>query len=467
MNKKEYDLAIIGSGPGGYVAAIRAAQLGLKTICIEKDATLGGTCLNVGCIPSKALLQSTENYALLRNEGKEHGIVCSELSINFEQILKRKSTIVKGLTEGISTLFKKNGVTHISGVAQLVSSQTIEVTRDSQKQLIEAENILIATGSESITLPFLKIDEKSIVTSTGALSLNKIPQKMIVIGAGVIGVELASVYQRLGTEVVIVEMLERICPTMDEAVSKTLLQILKKQGIQFHLGAAVTGATQNKKGEHSLTVKLAKETLELTADVILVAVGRRPYTSGLQLDKIGVKTNAKGFITVDDSFCSSQPHVYAIGDVIDGPMLAHRASEEGVAVVEALSGLTPRLNYMTIPNVIYTNPEVAAVGLSEKEAHDLGLTTFVGLCSFRGNPRARCGGYTDGFVKVIGEKNSGRVIGLHIIGAHASEMIGEGVVAIEKEMTVEELANTSHAHPTLAEAIKEACLQALGKAIHL
>jgi len=464
---QKYDLAIIGSGPGGYVAAIRAAQLGLKTICIEKDQTLGGTCLNVGCIPSKALLQSTENYALLKNEGQEHGIECSELKIDFSKILSRKAGIVKGLTEGIAALFKKNGVVHLVGTAQFVTPQSIEVTQGTTKQLIEAENVIIATGSEPISLPFLKVDEKKIVTSTGALSLETVPKKMVVIGAGVIGVELASVYQRLGTEVTIVELLDRVCPTMDEAISKALLQILKKQGLQFHLSAAVSAVKQNKKGEQVVSIKLGKEEMELTADVVLVAVGRRPYTAGLQLDKIGVSMDPRGFIQVDNSFCTPQPHLYAIGDVIEGPMLAHRASEEGVAVVEMLAGKSSHLNYIAIPNVIYTHPEVAAVGFTEKEARELGMTPFVGQCAFRGNPRARCGGYIDGFVKVVGEKQSGRLIGMHIIGAHASEIIGEGVIAIEKGLTVEELANTSHAHPTLAEAIKEACLHALGRAIHL
>jgi dihydrolipoamide dehydrogenase len=462
---KKYDLIVIGSGPGGYVAAIRAAQLGFHVACIEKESTLGGTCLNVGCIPSKTLLQSTEYYTKMDKHRESYGITFDNLGFDFSQMMDRKNSVVSSLTTGISGLFKKNKIESIQGTGRLVSPHQVEVTHGKEKQVLEATHIMLATGSEPIQLPFLPFDEKTIVSSTGALSLTKVPRKLIVIGAGVIGVELASVYSRLGSEVVVVEMLDFICPTLDSAMSKMLLQILKKQGMTFHLGMQVTGV-ERKGSELILSMKHGEEVSQESGDVILVAVGRKPYSTGLGLKEIGVVTNHRGFVTVDDRFRTNIPSILAIGDLVDGSMLAHRASEEGVVAVELLAGLHPHINYLAIPNVIYTHPEVAAVGLTEQEVKEAGLAVKIGSFFFKANARARCSGDDDGMVKVIGEEKSGRLIGLHIIGQHASELIAEGVLAIEKKATLQEIAAAPHAHPTLSEAIKEACLSALGKVIH-
>lgn len=458
MAKREYDLAVIGAGPGGYVAAIRAAQLGLKVICIEKERSLGGTCLNVGCIPSKTLLHTTEYYAWLRTHGQELGIICPECSLDFLAMMQRKEKVVKGLVEGILGLFKRHGVKTLLGQARFIDAHKVEVTHPDGVQQIEAESFILATGSEPIPLPFAKFDEKVILSSTGALSLTAIPKKMVVIGGGVIGVELASVYNRLGTEVVVVEMLTRICPAMDEAVTKALLQSLKKQGISFYLGAKVSEIKQLP--NHAGVSVTFEPNEQIHADVVLVAVGRRPYNQGLGLAEIGVSMQ-RGFVNVDANFRTNLSHIYAIGDLIDGPMLAHRASEEGRVVADIIAGKASAINYMAIPNVIYTHPEAAAVGLTEKEGRDMGLNIVVGVSSFKGNPRARCNGDVDGFVKVIGAGPDQSLVGMHILGPQASELIAEGVIAIEKRATLKEIAGAPHAHPTLSEAIKEACEQAL------
>lgn len=465
MSEANYDVVVIGSGPGGYVAAIRAAQLGFKTACVEKSPTLGGTCLNVGCIPSKALLQSTELYELLQRDGGQHGLEVEGLKPNFGRMMERKEGVVKGLTDGVAHLFKKNKIDRIEGHAAFIDRETIEITNSKGKERVKSRYFILATGSEPIPLPFLPFDEERIVSSTGALSLKSIPKKMIVVGAGVIGVELASVYRRLGTEVAIIEMLDHICPGIDQGIGRAFLQILKHQGLEFFLSAKVTQGALHGDGV-SLTFTYQNEEVKREADVVLVGVGRRPYTEGLGLEAAGVARTQRGMVSVDGQFRTSQPHIFAIGDIIDGPMLAHKASEEGVAAAETIAGLHPHVNYIAIPNVIYTHPEVASVGLTEEEAKNFDLSLDIGLFYFRGNPRARCSLDTEGMVKVIGDKATGRLLGIHIVGPHASELIGEGVIALEKKATLSELAQASHAHPTFSEAIKDAALAALKRPIH-
>lgn len=462
MTEEIYDVAVIGSGPGGYVAALRAAQLGLKTVCIEKDNTFGGTCLNVGCIPSKALLQSTEYYALLKEDGDNHGIIAKDLQFDFNKTQKRKGEIVQGLVAGISGLFKQSKVTAKLGTAQFISPARVNVTGNGKSEEIEARHYIIATGSQPSALPFLPFDEKLVVSSTGALSLAAPPKTMVVVGAGAIGLELASVYNRLGTDVTIIEMLDRVCPTMDMAVSKVLLQLLKKQGLKFHLSAELLRGTKNSNSV-DLEVEIEGKQQKLNADVVLVAVGRRPYSQNLGLDKSGLAVDKRGFLPVDGNFRTQQANIYAIGDLIDGPMLAHRASIEGIAVAEIIAGLRPSVNYMTIPNVVYTHPEVAAVGLTEQEALQKGLKIKVGTASFKANPRARCIGFAEGMVKVIADAQNGYLIGVHIVGPQASELIAEAVVAIDRKATLKDMAALCHAHPTLAETIHEAILNVVHK----
>jgi len=460
MGEHRFDVVVIGSGPGGYVAALRAAELGLKTACVEKDGTCGGTCLNVGCIPSKALLQATEYFSLLKNDAREFGIEFEKVDFNFEIAQERKKNIVSGLVFGIESLFKKTGVSLIRGRAAFMSPNTIEVTDGGKASIIEGKNFILATGSQPIELPFLPFDEKIILSSTGALALKKPPKKLLMIGGGVIGVELASVYNRLGTEVTAIEMLDHICPAMDQAISKQLLQSLKKQGITFHLKSRVkSGKVEN--GQAVLDVEIQGKTENFSADAVLVAVGRKPYTQNLGLEKLGIATAPGGTIAVDSNFRTSQPNIYAIGDVIDGPMLAHKASQEGVVVAEIIAEKKAFIDYASLPNVIYTHPEAAAVGVTEEEAIKWGLTTVSGIAYFKANPRARCMGNTDGFVKIIAEKQSGKILGVHIIGPSASEIISEGVMAIKNRCTLKQIAETSHAHPTLCETILEACVNAL------
>lgn len=457
----DYDVAVIGSGPGGYVAAIRAAQLGLKTVCVEKGKALGGTCLNVGCIPSKCLLETSYEYSWLQNSAKEHGISHNGLSLDVVQMMQRKDKVVTSLTDGVANLFRHYKIERIEGVARFESANRLKAG----DQQIEAKSIILATGSEPTPLPFLPFDEKVVLSSTGAVSLTYIPKTMLIIGAGIIGVELASVWQRLGCQVTLVEMLDQICAGVDASISKNLLSILKKQGMTFHLGAKVLRAEVTSNGA-SVIANIEQQEQTFNTEVVLVAVGRRPYTQGLNLAGIGIQPNPKGFITVDSNFRTAVPHIYAIGDLIDGPMLAHKASAEGAAVAEIIQGQNPKINYLSIPNVIYTHPEAASVGMTEKEARNAGLELIMGTSWMRGNPRARCAGDIEGLVKVIGEKKSGRLVGLHIISAHASEMIGQGLMAIEKGATVEDLALSAQAHPTLNEAIKEAAGSAIGHAIH-
>lgn len=461
-----YDIAIIGAGPGGYVAAIRAAQLGFKTVCIDKHHALGGTCLNVGCIPSKTLLQATELLYHLQHQGKEQGMEWSGLSLDFSKLMERKKQVIKSLNDGVAGLFRQHHITSLQGTAEFVNSNRLCIhSKEGKSQEIEASYILIATGSEPIALPDLPFHERQVVSSTGVLSLLSIPKRLVVIGAGVIGVELASVYSRLGSQVLIIEMLDHICPALDSSLSKQLLKELQKQGIQFSLASRViTAAIQP--DEVIVVADLNGEVRNISAHVVLVAVGRRPHTEGLHLERVGIQTDRRGFIVVDQHFCTTQPNIYAIGDVIEGAMLAHRASAEGIAVVEALKGEKTKVDYLAVPNVIYTYPEVASVGLTEQEARQAGLELIVGTSFFRGNPRARCSGESEGFIKILGDKHSGRLIGMHILGPHASELISEGMLAMQKRAFIKDLAEAPQAHPTLSEAIKEAALDALGQAIH-
>lgn len=464
--ENEYAIAIIGGGPGGYAAAIRAAQLGLKTICIDKRATLGGTCLNVGCIPSKTLLQTTEQLFHLQRQGKESGLLYSDAHIDFNQLMNKKNEVVKGLTGGIASLFHHHHVEFLYGHAEFISSHEIQVTNEMGDIIkIRAACVLIATGSEPIELKALAFNEENIVSSTGALSLKEIPKHFVVVGGGVIGVELASVYRRLGAQVTVIEMLDHVCPVLDKTLSDHLFKELQKQAIAFKLSTKVLSA---KVQQEEVLVEVESQGIseEISANVVLVAVGRRPYTKGLQLEKAGVQVSQRGYIPVDKNFTTAQPHIFAVGDVIEGAMLAHRASAEGVAVVEAMAGLSPIVDALTIPNVIYTYPEVASVGLSQLEAELAGFSIIIGKSTFKNNARARCSGETEGFVKIIGEKSSGRLLGMHIFGAHASELISEGVLAMQKKALVKEIAEAPQAHPTLSEAIKEAALDALGYPIH-
>ncbi len=461
---ENFDLIVIGSGPGGYVCAIRAAQLGLKVACAEKRATLGGTCLNIGCIPSKALLQSSENYEELMHGFKDHGINVQGVSLDLARMQARKGEVVTANTKGIEFLFKKNKVTWLKGEAKFTAPGAIEVAGEAYT----AKNIVIATGSDSVPLKGVEVDEKRIVTSTGALELDKVPGHIVVIGGGVIGLELGSVWRRLGAEVTVVEFLDRITPGLDNEISKAFQQILTKQGFKFKLGHKVTGATVN--GEQvTLTVEPAAggaaETI--TADIVLLSIGRYAYTAGLNLEAAGVATDERGRVKVDAHFATNVPGVYAIGDVIAGPMLAHKAEEEGVALAETLAGQHGHVNYGAIPSVVYTWPEVAAVGQTEEELKAAGVAYKIGKFPFMANGRARAMGATDGFVKLLSDKETDKLLGAHIIGPDAGALIAECVTAIEFGASAEDVARTCHAHPTLSEAVKEAALAVDGRPIHI
>lgn len=457
----EYDLIVIGAGPGGYVAAVHAAKLGMKTLCIDRRSSAGGTCLHVGCIPSKTLLQASEHYAFLRDHAHEQGILTQGLRYDWPAMQHRKEGIVTSLAAGIGSLFRTEGVHFEQGTASLLTPHSVEIVNEGKRVTVQGKIILLATGSEPITLPFLPLDERVVVSSTGALALTEVPQRLIVVGGGVIGVELASVYARLGSTVTVVEMLPQICPSLDGSLSRALERSLTKQGITFHLGTKVLEAEVKQKGNQGL-VKLNIEregkTEQLESEVVLVAIGRRALSKELQLEKVGLQVDKRGFIPVNQAYRTAVPSIYAVGDLVEGPMLAHRASEEGYAVVEALAGNVIAVEEWLIPNVIYTNPEVATVGWTEQEAQ--GVDLLVGQVPMRAIPRARCSGEMEGFVKVVGHRQTGRLLGLHMMCQHASEMIGEGVIALKKQATLQDLAYAPHAHPTLSEAIKEACLAA-------
>ncbi len=458
-----YDVIVIGGGPGGYVCAIRCAQLGLKTACVEGRGALGGTCLNVGCIPSKAMLHATELYHEAHENFEKMGLMGKSPSVDLKKMLGYKQGVIDSNTQGIEFLFKKNKVDYIQGWATIQGAGEIRVGEETHK----AKSIIIATGSEPATLPGIEIDEKKIVTSTGALELPKIPKKMAVIGAGVIGLELGSVYARLGAEVTVIEYLDHITPGMDAAVSKQFQRILSKQGFEFILGAAVSGAKKKKTGvEVSYALNKDGSTHTLDADVLLVATGRRPYTKGLGLEAVGIEMTERGQIKTDEHFATSVPGVYAIGDVIDGPMLAHKAEDEGFAIAEILSGQAGHVNYDVIPGVIYTAPEVANVGKTEEQLKADGIDYKSGSFPFLANGRAKANFVTDGFVKILADATTDRILGCHIIGPGAGDLIHEVCVAMEFGASAEDLARTCHAHPTYSEAVREAALACGDGPIH-
>ncbi|WP_426958544.1 dihydrolipoyl dehydrogenase [Muricoccus radiodurans] len=459
-----FDLIVIGAGPGGYVCAIRAAQLGMKVACVEKRETLGGTCLNIGCIPSKALLQSSENFEELAHKFADHGIQVEGIKLDLARMQARKGEVVSANVKGVEFLFRKNKVTWLKGAGTITAPGKVSVDGTEY----ETKNIVIATGSESIPLRGVEVDEKRIVTSTGALELESVPKHLVVIGGGVIGLELGSVWRRLGAEVTVVEFLDRILPGMDDETAKAFQRVLQKQGFKFKLGSKVTGAAPGADGL-AVTVEPAKggaaETLN--ADVVLVAIGRRPYTEGLGLEAAGVELDERRRVKTDGHFATNVPGIYAIGDVIAGAMLAHKAEDEGVAVAEILAGQHGHVNYGAIPGVVYTWPEVAAVGETEEELKARGQAYRVGKFPFTANGRARAMGDTDGFVKILADKDTDRMLGAHILGPDAGTLIAELALAMEFGASAEDVARTCHAHPSLNEAVKEAALAVDARALHI
>ncbi len=465
MNK--YDVAIIGSGPGGYVAAIRCAQLGLKTAIIEKYSTLGGTCLNVGCIPSKALLDSSHHFYEATKHFETHGIEVSGLKINFKQMIARKAEVVAQTSGGINFLMDKNKITVYQGVGSFVDATHITISKtDGTSEKIEATNIIIATGSKPSTLPFIKIDKKRIITSTEALCLTEIPKHLIVIGGGVIGLELGSVYSRLGAEVSVIEYMPNITPGMDLMLSKELQKSLKKQGLKFYTGHKVTSAENNQKEVVVVAEDKKGNKVEFKGDYALISVGRKPYTEGLGLATIGIKVNEKGQIETNEQLQTNVSNIYAIGDVVKGAMLAHKAEEEGTMVAELIAGQKPHIDYNLIPGVVYTWPEVASVGKTEEQLKEAGVNYKSGTFAMRALGRARASMDTDGMIKVLADAETDEILGVHMIGARAADMIAEAVIAMEFRASSEDIARSSHAHPTYTEAFKEACLAVNDRAIH-
>jgi len=465
VSQFEFDLVIVGSGPGGYVCAIRAAQLGLRTAIVEKDKTYGGTCLNVGCIPSKALLESSEYYHFTQHDAGKHGIEVSDLKLDLQKMLARKGKIVNDLTGGIAYLFKKNKIQPFQGLGKLTGPNSVEVSMNGgEKKTITAKSIVCATGSVPTDLPFLKFNEKNIVSSTGALSLEKVPRHLIVIGGGVIGLELGSVWLRLGAQVTVLEFMDRLCPMMDQQTIGVLKKYMEKHGMKFILNAKAT-ASKEVGGEVEISYedRGTQEMKTLKGDVILVSTGRKPFSEGLGLEALGIEKDSRGFVSVNDHFQTKLPSVFAIGDLIPGPMLAHKAEEEGVALAEMLAGQAGHVNYHTIPNVIYTYPEVASVGYTEEQLKEKGIAYNVGTFPFMANGRAKALGLTDGMVKILAAKDSDKILGGHIAGPRASELLGEIVVAMEFGGSSEDLARSFHAHPTLNEVVREAALGVLGR----
>jgi dihydrolipoamide dehydrogenase len=467
---EKFDVTIIGSGPGGYVAAIRCAQLGMKTALIEKYTTLGGTCLNVGCIPSKALLDSSEHYFNAVNHFEEHGIEIKSPKVNIKQMIERKRGVIKMTCDGISFLMKKNKITVYTGVGSFESKTILNITKaDGTKEQIESAKTIIATGSKPSSLPGIEIDKKRIITSTEALELQEVPKHLIVIGGGVIGLELGSVYARLGAKVSVVEFMDKLIPTMDAGLGKELQRVLKKDlKIEFFMKHKVESVVSKGK-EVTVTADNGKgEKVEIKGDYVLMAVGRKPYTEGLNIEKAGVKLDARGRVEVDAHLKTNVDNIYAIGDVVVGAMLAHKAEEEGVYVAEQLAGQKPHINYNLIPGVVYTWPEVAAVGLTEEQLKEKGIKYKVGSFPFKASGRARASMDTDGFVKVLADETTDEVLGVHMIGPRTADMIAEAVVAMEYRASAEDISRICHAHPTFTESLKEAALDATGKrAIHI
>jgi len=470
MANETFDLVVIGAGPGGYVAAIRGAQLGMKVAVVEKRATLGGTCLNVGCIPSKALLQSSHLFEQAGHDLAVHGVVVAAPTLDFAQMMKRKAEVVGATTKGIEFLFKKNKIATFNGSGRIDKAGAVSVlgADGAVKDALAAKNILIATGSEVTPLPGVAIDEKKIVSSTGALELAEVPRRLVVVGAGIIGLELGSVWRRLGSDVTVVEFLDRIAPGIDDEITRHFQRALARQGLKFKLGSKVTRAETSGAGV-KLTVEPARggaaETLE--ADVVMVCIGRRPFVDGLGLDAAGVTLTPRGRIQVDAHLQTSVPGIYAIGDAIDGPMLAHKASEDGIACVETLAGQKGHVNWDLVPSVVYTQPEVAWVGRTEEQLKTAAVAYKVGKYPFTADPRSRANGATEGFVKVLADKGTDKVLGVHIIGAEAGTMIAEACTAMEFSASAEDIGRICHAHPTVSEAMKEAALAAWDKPIHL
>lgn len=465
MPEKTYDLIVIGSGPGGYVAAIRGAQLGLKTALIDKEEKLGGTCLRVGCIPSKALLHSTEMYHFLKEKGASHGIKVSKPTVDVPTLMKRKDEVVDKLTGGIAILTSKRGIDNIHGEARLAGDGKVIVKSSKGEETIAAKNIIIATGSSVIELPFLPIDGKAVVTSDHAIAFDSVPKKLVVVGGGAIGLELGSVWARLGSQVTVVELLPQIAPTFDSDISKLLQRLLKKQGLNFELGTKVTGV-KSEKGKHFLTAEKKGKELIFEADKVLCSIGRKPNTQGLGAVEVGLKLDDRGRVEVDEHFRTNLPGVYGIGDVVKGPMLAHKAEEEGVACVELIAGKAGHVNYDVIPNVIYTEPEVASVGIGEEAAKEAGIAVNVGKFNVAANGRAIAVDATDGVIKIVADKKTDRLLGVQIVAHGASELIASAVAHMEYSGSAEDFGRTVHAHPTISESMKEAALAVNSASIH-
>ena len=462
----KFDATVIGGGPAGYVCAIRLSQLGIKTACVESRGSLGGTCLNIGCIPSKSLLNLSENFHKVKHFSNL-GIEISAVKLNLEKMMKNKDKVVTILTKGIEFLFKKNKVTHYKGTGSFKSATQVSIIDDKKKEtIIDSDKIIISTGSEPISLPGVKFDEKVIVSSTGALALSKVPKKMVIVGAGYIGLEMGSVWSRLGSEVHVVEFLDHITPGMDKEISKEFMKILQKQGINFHLQTKVNSIKKNNKRAVVSTTNRDGKKINFECNVVLVSVGRKPNTKNLNLDAIGIALDDKKRVKVDKNFQTNVKNIYAIGDVIAGPMLAHKAEEEGIAIAELIAGQSGHVNYNIIPGVVYTSPEVASIGKTEEQLKDLNQKYKVGKFPFMANSRAKAINETDGFVKILAEEKTDKVLGVHIIGSHAGEMIAQIAIAMEFGASSEDIARTCHAHPTFSEAIKEAALSVDKRPIH-